>query len=275
MKIPNIFKKFSDYNENKEIEKKIKLQKEFLIEAQKYITKIKVDWLLAIESEIQDYENETQIHMKFFKKAIYLSIFSCWEEYVDKVLEFDRYALLNSKKLSNIELDLIYLALNTYKSIVLKSEEDLLYYSRKSQQDFALVWKDVKITEEYSKEKKYQELVELRAKWWPRIKNDPNYDNFVLKVNNELKIFEDLTNKEIQDFLREAQLDYLVKVFWFLNEKCQSAIILNVSKRAWEMILEDVDDYLYEYYWEKVTFESVEEAIENIKEILAKLWLLK
>ena len=41
------------------------------------------------------------------------------------------------------------------------------------------------------------------------------------------------------------------------------------------MILEDVDDYLYEYYWEKVTFESVEEAIENIKEILAKLWLLK
>lgn len=273
MKIPNIFKKFSDYNENKEIEKKIKLQKEFLVEAQKYITKIKVDWILSIESDIQDYENETQIHMKFFKKAIYLSMY--WEDYVDKVLEFDRYALLNSKKLSNIEIDLIYLAMNIYKSVIDKNEEGLNYYSRKSEQDFALVWKDLKITEGFYKEKKYQELVELRSKWWPKIKNNPDYENFVIKINQELWFLQDFTNKEIQSMLIETPSDYLVKIFWFLNEKCQSAIISNMSKRAWEMILEDVDDYLYEYYWEKVTFESVEESVSNIKEILNKLWLLK
>lgn len=266
-------------------EQKLQKRKEVILQIYKMITKSKVQGTLSLEGDVYDFDTETNNVQKYIKKGVLLIIYWIQESDLLRVLEFERFRVLNSKKISNEEIELLYLVEACLKWFYHENIWDMFWQAKGANTFYAYeAFPRGQITEIIDELQKEQ-IVLRKKKWDYPIKTNEKYEYIHQYVNEKMSFLLNISDESIITFLKNSSMTDLTYILWVCSNEIKDKIFSYCTQRLADSLQYEVDMKFYsiekiDYYqdqWEKevvwVTIEDIEKSIKNIYEILPTLSL--
>lgn len=280
----NILQQFSKniFQPKETIQERNKKRYDLLIQASTMLTRAKVDGLLSLEVDVYDYEKETQLIQKIFKKAVNMILYGAQSQQIKWLLEFEKLLLFISKKPKIYDLEDLYLLETILQAFINGDTTDEFFRNIRHQLQ--------KINGSFESRMISEIIFELEEKMISEKKKEWNYpilshlDIQALQKQAEVLfiLLQSLWDESIQYILRETFLDDMLNFLWVLSQEQREYILNLCSQRTKKLLSHDLDMrfYMIPQIWypksedEKETssigYEDIVKSIENIKKSLIK-----
>lgn len=258
--------------EEKQFQQQVHIKKQILTELYGYLVRAKVDGLMSLQEDIDDFENETNVIVKYYKRAINMRIiFWDYQDLKDSLLFYKEKLLLNYQIKNPQEVELIMLIDSVLESFYSGDVDDFFSGALFATQYFTQSSYDSLVVK-----KVLYEIGKLKAQLvyntqdYP-IKLDEKYPEWKKRIDEKLQFFEDIEDYDIQKLIREIYAQDMVNMLGLCQANIKDKFIKNMQHIAAGYLLEDVEKKFFEFWDEKPTFEQIQKSIDTILQSWSEL----